>query len=185
MGDYLYHKGAQLTTFVVLVLIWAGFWYLAVSEENSILGDSSARLDSEKFTLTKMDSRLEKTREIVENYRHNREEIVHFRETFLKRKEERIVRISEFLDEKAKEHRIRLERVQYDSAKTRVRDLDIYQTDLPLVGKYRDIRAFIDEIEGSDMFLIITRLTLDDDSAGRGAVRMQLSLATFFEGSHE
>ena len=183
--EYLYNKPAQIATLLVLALILAGFWFLMVFEERNILADSSVRLDSEALAVRKMEAQTGERRRIVEDYHHNLDEIRFFRDTFLIRKDERIVRISEFLAERAKARQVRLERVQYESVRNKDRDMDLYVTDLPLVGRYRDIRAFIDDIEQSDMFLIITRLNLEDDSAGRGAVRMQLSLSTYFEAGHE
>jgi len=175
-------QSTQLIISAALILIIAGFWLLAVEEEKSIQRDSAARLDSEELIIRRMESESGKTAQIVSGYRDNLKEMNSFRETFLINKDARIVRISEFLEERARARKVRLELVQYNSSKSKQSDLDLYVAQLPLTGRYRDIRSFIDDIETSGMFLIITELSLEDDSAGEGVVEMQLSLATYFEG---
>ena len=181
MRKYFNNTLAQSLTAAVLLVAAGALWLFGINDEKSIRIDSSVRLDSEEMAIAKMASQTAKTEQILENYHHNLDAIKNFRSQFLKRKDERIVRISEFLAERARAHDIKMERVEYNSTKTREENLDLYVTNLPLVGRYRDIRSLIHDIEASDMFLIITELSMEDDSAGVGAVRMQLSLATYFE----
>ena len=179
--DYLKNTLAQGVTAGILIIAIAALWFMGINEEKSIQFDSTQRLDNEEFAIASMNAQAAKTEQILEDYHHNVSTIEGFRDEFLKRKDQRIVRISEFLAERAKSRGIKMERVEYNSTKTREENLDLYVTNLPLVGRYRDIRSFIHDIEASDMFLIITELSLEDDIAAEGAVRMQLSLATYFE----
>ncbi len=178
-------KSTQLIISALLAVSIAVFWLAGVEEEKSIQRDSASKLDSEELIVRRMESDSGKTQRMVEDYRNNLKEMSQFKKTFLENKDVRIVRISEFLEERARARRVKLEQVQYNSSRGKQSDLDLYVAQLPLTGRYRDIRSFIDDIETSGMFLIITELSLEDDSAGEGVVEMQLSLATYFEGSHE
>lgn len=186
LKTYLYSPAFQLGTALVLALLLLGSWQWAVLEEKSILKNSSVRVNSESVTLVQAERGLDELETIMARYRHNLEEIRYFRETFLVRKEDRIVGISDFLEQKARIRRVRLDEIRYQTGLSKERDLEVYQLDLPLVGKYRDIRDFVGDIEDSDIFLVINQLVLEDDSQSEGAVRVQLSLATYFEaGGHE
>lgn len=178
-------KVPQLIILSVLSFLLLGFWLFLINDEKGIEANAKAKLNMEDLTVARMDKQLRSTQSVLQGYRKNAEEISYFRENFLERKEERIVQISEFLAERAKARGIRLERVSYSSQKTKSKDLDIYQIDLPLEGRYRHIRAFIDDIEHSELFLIITQMSMRDESAGSGAVSMALTLATYFEGTNE
>ena len=181
--NFLFWPVAQRVTALLLAIALAALWFLAIRDEREILGDSAARLDGESLTIRKMEQQLGQTQALVETYRQNNKEIGFFRGTYLSRRDERIVGISDFLEQRARARGVRMEEVRYQTAQTKDRDLEIYSIDLPLVGRYRDIRALIGDIEQSSMFLVITELSLEDDSGSEGAVRMNLSLATYFEGS--
>ncbi len=186
LKKFLYSPSAQLATAVILSIALLAFWQWAVGEEKSILKNSSVKVDSESATLLQAERGLQELDRILARYRHNLEEIRYFRETFLAQKEDRVVRISDFLEQKARARRIRMDEIRYQTGQSKDRDLEIYQLDLPLIGKYRDIRAFVGDIEDSDIFLVINQLALEDDADREGAVRVQLSLATYFEaGGHE
>ena len=180
---FLYSKPAQGSAFCVLVVALGIFWMVPFKEEQAIIQDSTQRLDSEQLTVQRMTVDLDKTRDLANRYEGNLKEMEYFRSAFLKQKEERLVQISRFLDERARARGVRLESVHYQTAPSREQELEVQSIDLPLVGRYRDIRAFIGDVEASDLFLIITELSLERESGNQGAVSMQLSLATYFEGA--
>lgn len=179
---YFYNVTAQWVTFAVLVVAGLAFWQLAVRDEGEIQSDSARRIDDEQLALRRMQVQISDIDGIYDHYQANTEEVQYFQEHFLRQKALRVRRISAFLEEVAREHGVSLEEVRYSSGPSRGRDLEMYTMDLPLTGRYRDIRLFIGDIEASDMFLVISKLTLEDVSGREGAVRVQLSLATFFEG---
>jgi len=169
---------------VLLALALAAVWLLMIAEERNISENTAQRLELEALTADRIAGRLRETQSLLEAVRHNREQMDYFRQTFLQRKEARVVGISRFLEERARARRLRLDEVRYQSGRVRQGDdLETYHMDLPLTGRYRDLRDFIDDIESSDMFLMITRLEVRDHRAGDGAVQVDLSLATFFEGA--
>jgi Tfp pilus assembly protein PilO len=182
MAHYLFSKPAQVVTLVLLALVLAGFWNWAVLDEKSILANSAERLDSERLEIQRMELEQGKIESVARRYRQNLAEIEHFRDELIARKDERLLRISRFLDVTARAHNVHLERVSYQSSPSRQKALENYEIELPLQGRYRDIRAFIGDVERSELFLIITELRIEDDADRSGSVEMQLSLATYFAG---
>lgn len=184
MSAFLLRPLTQWTVLVTLVLVASGIWLFGIAEEKAIHRNSAARLDTERFRIERMEHQAARARNMVTDVEHNLQEVENFRERFLQRKKERILRISAFLEARARARGVRLDNVSYATELSRDLGMDVYTAQLPLVGRYRDIRAFIDDIEGSEMFLIIQELSLEDTDA-TGAVRMQLSLSTYFEGRHD
>ena len=182
LRKYFYGILPQAITLVMLLLVTGLFWKFAVLEEGAIQADSSEKLDGEQLTFKRMDMELGKARGVVDRYKQNLDEIAYFRREFLTRRQERMVAISRFLEARAREHRIVMDTVDYDTSSTREKNLDIHIIRLPLAGRYRDIRGFIADVEQSDLFLIITELSLDDEAGNLGTVEVQLSLATYFQG---
>ena len=180
MTSYLYSKAGQWVTMACLLLALAGFWGLLVRDEQAIAGDSSERIDSERLTIRRMDLELDRAETLLERYHHNQAVISRFQTGFLENKEQRLVAISDFLDKRTQARGVDKDTVSYQTRPSRDRGLQAYEINMPLLGRYRDIRALIGDIEASDLFLIITELSLDDDTASRGAVRVQLSLVTYF-----
>ena len=165
---------------VLLTLVFLVSFYGIVAEQR-LLRNSNADVELHLLQIQGMDQKRVKLQKVLDAYQANREQIRDFNQNFLKRKRERVLEISKFLEDQAKKHDIRLEGVRY--GRRPVKDgLEIYSIDLPLLGRYRDIRQFIIAVEQSPLFLAVTRLTLADDTTQRGAVHMQLSLATYFEG---
>jgi len=183
---FLYGRTAQLVTMACLLLSLLVFWHQSIGPERAIALDSSERLDSERLTIRKMELELAKADGILARYNHNQDEIKRFRSGFLENRDERLVRISSFLDKRTQARGIDRDMVSYNVSSSREEDLEIHHIDLPLMGRYRDIRALVGDIEASDLFLIITELNLDEASHASGAVRVELSLATYFQGGdHE
>ena len=180
--DYLYHKVGQGITAAVLLLFLAAFWIFAVEEERAILKDSASRLEMKRLELERDNQEAANVQRYANRYHENLREMARFRREFLQQREERIVSISAFLAEKAGKHGLKMDQVQYRTTHTRQDNLEVYEIELPLLGRYRDIRGFIEDIETSEMFLIITELNLEGESSQRNAVQVQLSLATYFEG---
>lgn len=182
MRNYVYSVMGMGVTAGVLALTLIGFWFFAISEEQAILNDSSARLEEEQLTIRRMEVQLGKLKRATNAYERNREEIGYFRANFLQQKDQRLVKISRFLEEQSRARRVALDKVAYSTSPSREKDLEIQQISLPLKGKYRDIRAFIADIETSDLFLIISQLSLDGEEDDNGVVEVELNLATYFQG---
>jgi Tfp pilus assembly protein PilO len=165
----------------IQLLAIAAFWHFAIQEESSIRVDSEARLDDEQLALDRMEMEIGTTSAIFQRYRSNLDEISYFRTNFLQNRESRIVRISAFLAETAEETGVQLNTVRYASGRTKDRDLEIYSMALPIKGRYRDIRAFIDAVERSDMYLTVGEMSFTEQDRS-GALVMELVLSTYFEG---
>ena len=183
LKSYLSGKIPQTITLVVLAIALAGVWLFMIADEKAILADVSARLEAEDIAVKRMEMNAGKTQRIINDYQHNLDQISDFRKNFLQKKQERIIRISDFLAQRARAHNVKLQRVDYESAKTREGDLELYLSELPLEGRYRDIRAFINDVETSGMFLIITRLSLQGEDQRQGVVSVELTLTTYFQGA--
>ena len=180
--NYLYGKLAQMITFAVLLVGCGIFWYWAIGEEKAIFQDSSKRLDDETLTIRKMEVQLGAVEEVHHRYQSNLREMDAFHGSFLKNKQERMVAISRFLEERTRHHQLDKDVIRYQSSPSKDKGMELFSIDVPLIGRYRNIRAFLDDIEHSELFLNITELTLEDSSENTGAVRVQLTLSTYFEG---
>ncbi len=183
MGERLRGTTVPWGVAIALALALAAVWLFLIAEEKSVGQNTAERLALESLASEGAANRLNRSRRLLDGVRDNLAQIDFFRQNFLERKQARIVGISRFLEERARARGLRLAEVRYQSERARDRQLEVYSMDLPLVGRYRDLRALIDDIERSDMFLMITRLDVQDANPGEGAVQVQLSLATFFEGA--
>ena len=179
---YLYHPLAQWITLALLVLTGLIFWQFALRDEKSIQADSARRIDDEQLALRRVEAQVAEMDTVMAQYRNNSEEVAYFQEHYLRQKASRIRRISAFLETIARKRGVQLEDIRYESTPARGQALEVYTMDLPLTGRYRDIRHLIGDIEASDMYLVISKLSLEDVSGRQGAVRVQLTLSTFFEG---
>lgn len=183
MGSKFLHS-KKVCAIVLLVQLFAlvAFWTFAVQEEEAIMADSEATLADEQLALDRMELEIRNTQATFQRYRNNLDEIDYFRTNFLKNRDSRILRISAFLAEKAEETGVQLATVQYSSSRTKERDLEIYAMSLPIQGRYRDIRAFIDAVERSDMYLTVAEMSFTGEDSRSGALQMELILSTYFEG---
>lgn len=181
MQNVLYDPKKLIALAAILLVAILSLWILAINDERAIAADSSERLDSEQLTTRRMEAQRDRVAVVMQNYKANLSEINRFRDHFQKGKDERMVRISAFLDERTQARSLRRDRIDYNVGRARESGLESYQIQMPLSGRYRDIRALIGDIEASDLFLVITELTLEDDGAARGAVSVQLSLETYFQ----
>lgn len=179
---FLHHKRALMILLGLQLLTLAGFWHFGIQEEKAIMADSEARLDDEKLALDRMEMEIGSTKNTFQRYRNNLDEISYFRKNFLQNRDRRILRISAFLAEKAQETGVSLNTVRYSSSRTKERDLEIYAMALPVKGRYRDIRAFIDAVERSDMYLTVAEMSFTEEDSASGALQMELILSTYFEG---
>lgn len=179
---YLFSQTAQAVTALILILVPAVFWSMAVREERAIALDSTQRLDDEQLTLRQMTLERDRADGVLRRYAANQKEIGRFRTHFLEDKRARLVAISAFLDERTRAREIEKDRIEYQTRRGRNESLEIYEIRMPLAGRYRDIRALISDIEASDLYLCITELALDRADARDGAVSVELTLETFFQG---
>lgn len=179
---YLYHPIAQWITLALLLITGLLFWQFALRDEKSIQADSARRIDDEQLALRRVEMQVAEMDTVVARYRNNSEEIAYFQEHYLRQKAARIRRISAFLETIARKRGVQLEEIRYEATPARGESLETYSMELPLTGRYRDIRLLIGDIEASDMYLVISKLSLEDVSGRQGAVRVQLVLSTFFEG---
>ncbi len=180
--NYLYHRTAQWVTAACLLVLLGAFWMLAVSDEQDIERDSSQRLDDEQLMVRRMELDLGKTQFVANRYNQNLEEIGGFRKNFLQQRAERLMQISSFLETRARERELNLQQVAYTTQPSREEALELQLIALPLTGRYSDIRAFIDDVETSQLFLIVHELSLRDEKTRAGQVEVQLTLATYFQG---
>ena len=179
-GRFLHHQGLQISLAVVLALASGAVWYLGILDEKAIQRDSSQSIDDERLTLRRMEAQRNQGDAVLARYDQNIEEMTYFREHFLTRKQERLVAISKFLEDRARHHGLRLKQVDYAVRPSREKDMEVHEISLPLSGRYRDIRGFIASVEASDLFLVISELSLEGERSEGGVVDVQLLLSTYF-----
>jgi len=182
MSNWLYSQRVQVGLLVLLVAACAGFWFWGIESERSLLANQAGSVDRAEAALHRTQNESNRITALLDAYHHNVEEIAFFREQFLQQKPERIAAISEAIAELAEQNRISLEEVRYNLNLSTNRDVEVYQIDLPLLGRFSDLRRFIAGIESSPHFLTITRVEVESAQDYDGAVRASLSLATYFSG---
>lgn len=181
MKNLLYHEKGLIVIAVLLAAACLGVYFFGIDEEQAIYNNASDRLGMEKITVRRMELDLGTIRQIVAKTTDNEDQIDQFRATYLKQKDERLLQISAFLNETAKANQLELDQVSYDIAQAKEQDLEMHQISLPLSGRYRDIRAFVADVETSELFLVVMEMSLEDTNRTSGKVDVQLRLATYFE----
>lgn len=181
----LFSLQAQAVLAAVMASVLVLLWVFAIAEERTLLHDQAGEIEDAQRQRDRVAARKAELEQLLENHRENMRQIQYLRDHFLRQKDERVVAISEAIADLAQSHQIQLDQVKYDVSKSRNRDLDIYRATFPLMGRYRDIRAFIHAIENSDLFVMITRLEVEELQTFHNAIQASLTLATYFEGDAE
>ena len=181
--NYLHSRLAMGITALVMLLLMGIVWMGPIGDELAIARNQSEKIDDESLVLQRMGKQASGVKRAANSYRQNLEEMVFFQENYLRQKDERILAISRFLAQRAKSHRVKMELVDYQATNVRDKGIQSYRIDFPLEGRYRDIRKFIADIEKSDMFWMITAMSLEEMNPDQGTVTVDLSITTYFEGA--
>lgn len=181
MKRYLWSTSFHMGSALVLTLLTVAVWVLGVMDERDLMNDSVGRMDDAQRELRRTQRDLARLDQAWQKVQTNRKQISFLRERFLTRKDERVIAISKALDDLAKTYQIGLDEIRYASTSSQNKDLEFYRVDFPLQGRYRDIRDFVNDVERSDLQLLVTQIEVEDSGQYQGAVRARLSLATYFE----
>lgn len=179
---YLYQKSAQAATAVVLLGTLLAVVFFGILEERSVLVDGESKKEDARLENKVAEQKLGELERGLSRYRKNLSEIAYFQEHFLRRKKERLREVSTFIRRTASKHHLEMDRVRYKFTHRPNQEMEIYEIELPLKGRYRDLRAFIAEVEQADQFLVLTKLELSGETDRQGAVQVDLAMETFFEG---
>ncbi len=183
MSRFLWSWPIQLTITILLFVTLALIWFLAVGSEQNLKSDSAGHLDLARLEMRQARRDAARLKQALDRYDNNRDQIRYLKDQFLTRKDERVVEISKALNDLAKTYQIGIDEVRYTSANSQNKDLELYRVEFPMQGRYRDLRNFVHDIEGSDLQLMVKQIEVEESTEYQGAVRARLSLATYFERS--
>ncbi len=93
----------------------------------------------------------------------------------------RMVKVQLELAELASRFKIDMDEVEYQAEDMEGEGLERLGMVVPLQGGYANLRHFIQAVEGSDKFLVIERVALDRAKDGGVLLRMNITLATYFD----
>jgi Tfp pilus assembly protein PilO len=107
-------------------------------------------------------------------YQKAQEAVVDLEKTFLTQQE--LALLTERLPSMARRNQLMLPGVNYQSEKQREGDLRRIALNFTVTGRYGDIRRFIDELEGLELFLYINNLVIAGTSRTPGLPDLQVGL---------
>ena len=166
---------------VVLLLLNVGAWFLLVRPRILEL----AQL--EKDSLPRLEALRERTRQVeareiyLENLDKATEDLTELRGSVLSTAEKRMVNVQMELEELAGRFHIDLDEVEYQPEYMIGEGLERFGMVVPLQGGYANLRHFIQAVESSDKFLVIERVAMDQAKDGGVLLRMNITLATYFD----
>lgn len=144
----------------------------------------SARADRLYDSLSRESDSLKKelieTRELLELIKSNGEGVTEFYENTLAGKKERMTPLQRLIREIARESGIFIDQINYSTRQDSDSDLVSFGIDLPLIGDYESVRAFINRIENSDYFLIIENVLLRNNK-DKAQLSFKIGIVTYFE----
>jgi Tfp pilus assembly protein PilO len=131
-----------------------GEWEQAVAEQEGLLG------------------RVSDTQNRLSDFYNDRLSIKQAKMTNIMREVRRI----------AKRFGIDPETINYTDEFIEDQDLVEFGIDVPLVGSYSSLRNFLQQVEISEHFLIIDRISLSGSKEGGTLLSLQIKLLTYFSG---
>lgn len=163
--------------FLVLNLIFYG---LVIHPGKKGLRDKEQRLEVIRRDQTISLRRLEAAREDKSTLDRTRRSLDTFYFDILSTQEERMNPVRDEIAQLARQFNVNLARRSYPAQERN--DMGVYEFKIkfPLRGKFEDVGQFIGQIENSENFLVIDRITLrTSDDTGR-LLQLNFDLSTFF-----
>lgn len=182
MGQDIRQSGSKIAIgLVVVLLLNVAAWFLLVRprilELAHLQEDSLPRLEA----LRKRTDEVEARERYLEALKQATTDLVQLREVVLSTGQKRMVSVQLELADLAGQFNIDLEEVEYQTDYLEGEGLERFGMEVPLVGGYANLRHFIQAVESSDKFLVIERIALDKAKDGGVLLRMNISLATYFD----
>lgn len=115
--------------------------------------------------------------------KHVRETNAHLDDFLLDRLSSKVVKMTSIQREIrkiAKKFGIDPESITYTHELVEDENLILFGMDVPLVGSYSSLRHFLHQIETSDHFLIIDRISLSGSKEGGTQLSLRIRLSTYF-----
>jgi Tfp pilus assembly protein PilO len=128
----------------------------------------------------KQDSRVAQLQESVARLQHNRELLARFFSEDLATKQERLVAVQREIHRIAQTYQVQATQLKFTHEAVKGSDLVRMTVNIPLSGGYNNLRQFLNEVERSDLFLIIEAIQLQEGDQGGVMLSLNVRLATYF-----
>lgn len=108
-------------------------------------------------------------------------QIAGFKDEVLGRRNEKIKKIMETIDDLVYRFRLNKTRVNYSPVKIDSEMLEKMKIQFAVRGDYDSLRYFINSIEKSDLFLTLETLSLKHDVSSTEAIQLNIVITTYFK----
>ena len=163
MTHWLRKPIGQIVLFAVLAFVWFLTWSWA-TDERILAADAVGQMDAARLELKRAQRDADRVEKLAIKFQNNQTEIQYLRDRFLTQKNERMIAISEALHQLGATYSVEISEVRYASTESPSADLELYRVELPIQGRYRDIRNFVNDIERSDLQLMVTQISVEESA---------------------
>ncbi len=182
VGTDIRQSGGRIALgLVVLLLLNVGAWFFLVRprilELANLQKDSLPRLEALRDRTKQVEAR-ELYLQALDRATEDLEEL---RVAVLSTAQKRMVNVQLELADLAGQFHINLDEVEYQPEYMAGEGLERFGMVVPLQGGYANLRHFIQAVESSDKFLVIERVAMDQAKDGGVLLRMNITLATYFD----
>jgi len=107
-------------------------------------------------------------------YQKAQEDLNSLEKTFLSQQE--LARLANLLPAMARRHQLALPGVSYQTEKKKESDLRKIDLNFKVSGRYTDVREFIHEVEGLDLFLYIEEMAIASSAKESGRLELEVKM---------
>jgi Tfp pilus assembly protein PilO len=165
----------------VLFLLNLGFYLFLNLPRLRALGALRSAQESVRASLQVSLDRVNRMRELIEDYDEEIVRLDHFYENRLGSQASRMTAIQREVRSIAREFRIDPESIDYASADVEGSDQTRFQITIPLVGGYHNLRQFLYRIESSSHLLTVDSVELTGSREGGAMLSLTIKMATYFK----
>ncbi|MFQ5719739.1 MAG: type 4a pilus biogenesis protein PilO [Acidobacteriota bacterium] len=118
--------------------------------------------------------------EKVERLKQNKAELEKFFSDDLSSKTSRLVPIQREIQKIAEQFQVGVSQLNFDHERVKGTDLVRLAVNIPLTGGYNNLRQFVQNVEHSDIFLVIDSMQLQTTERGGALLNLNIRLVSYF-----
>lgn len=169
---------------IVLALCFVldlGFYLIFVRPDRQRL-DSLQRGTAPQFmALEEQRKRIEDLEAFLDGLNQAEADMKYFREELLSTREQRMIEVQDEVSRLCAEFNVDYSSVTYDNEPLPAEGLERFRQVVPLQGGYQALRRFLQAVENSDKFLVITQVVLGQTGRDGRMLELDITLDTFFD----
>lgn len=151
-----------------------------IRETVRVSGDREAILANERDRLGRQRAEVAELEATASKFACTSSDVEHVFEDVLSSKQQRMTAIQRELRRLARENRMDPERLSYTGSEVADTGLVQFGVSFPLSGPFEMLQHFIEDVESSPNFLIVSDISLTGDRSQGQNLRLQVRVATYF-----